>query len=120
MQILINRGGLFRVRPRVWRSRWGNTLAGTPRLRTGGNLFFNSTWKERRLGGRIFDERPTANLDSKPFAFQLEICESVRGDQVDQLAEFAHINRSFEMSWLIALSPPSTITRSALRRLVRL
>ncbi len=123
MQILINRGGLFRVRARMSRSRSGNTLNRTTGLsaRPVGNLFFRATRLKLGLRALIFDERTAANSDAKPFALEFKTRQSIFGDYVDQFAELGHVNRSFQMSGLIAMPPPPSsitvaIAWSALRR----
>ena len=86
-----------------------------------GNLLFSPPRNGGGLIALIFDKRTATNLDAKSLALQFETGESVFSDEVDQFAELVHINRSFEMSGLIAMSSSSTIAipRSALGRRFR-
>src|SRR5581483_4168510 len=68
----------------------------------------------RLRGGGLLVGWAPPNFHAKALAFQLELRQTVLGNQTDQVAQLAHVNRLLEMSWHIPLAPSMAIASSAL------
>src|SRR6266498_376155 len=82
MQVLIFRGGFFRLSARVPRRGRASTLHGAGRLspRRRGVLLFR---KQRRQSSSVFNGCSPTNPHPKPLAFQFKIRQTVFGNEVD-------------------------------------